>query len=510
MPFPAYLVTDFEVLKGMEGNRNAPIEIDRKEFQKLGYQLVDRIADFIDSIKDRPVTTTKSQSELLKVLGDNSLPENGIPPGELLSRTSDLLFNYSLLNGHPRFLGYITSSAAPLGALADLLAASVNPNVGANILSPMATEMEKQTIKWLAEFIGVSPSYGGILVSGGNMANFTAFLAARTAKAPITIKEEGISNTTDKLTIYCSKTTHTWVEKAAILFGSGSKSIRWIKTTASNQIDERILEETINEDLENGCRPIMVIGTAGDVSTGAVDNLKNLAAISKQYNMWFHIDGAYGIPAAVIPSLKNLFNGVTEADSIALDPHKWLYSPLEAGCTLVKDPQHLLNTFSSHPEYYNFSTTEGETSRNYYEFGLQNSRGFRALKVWMTLQQVGRSGYEKLISEDIEFAELLFALAAEHEELEAVTQNLSISTLRYIPIDYDSDLENEYLNELNVEILNVLQSEGEVFLSNAVVHGKYCLRACVVNFRTSKHDIEEIIQIIVRVGRRVHLELSVS
>lgn len=491
----------------MTDHRENSIEIDKKEFQKIGYQLIDSIADLFDSIDKKQVTTTKTPSQLQKILGDDSLPENGTNPSELLAKTTDLLFNNSLFNGHPKFLGYITSSAAPLGTLADLLASSVNSNVGAQILSPIATEIEKQTVKWLAEFIGVSPTYGGLLVSGGNMANFTAFLAARTAKGPKTIKENGISNSTDKLTVYCSKTTHTWVEKAAILFGLGSKSIRWIKTTSSNKMDEIALEETIKEDLKNGYHPLMIIGTAGDVSTGVVDNLKNLSAISKQYNMWFHIDGAYGIPAAVIPSLKSMFEGMSEADSIALDPHKWLYSPLEAGCTLVKNPQHLIDTFSSHPEYYNFSSAQGEEPRNYYEFGLQNSRGFRALKVWLTLQQVGRSGYEKLITEDIELAELLFQLAQNHEELEAITHNLSITTLRYIPENDGKSFENNYLNKLNEEILNQLQTGGEVFISNAIVGDNYCLRACVVNFRTSKKDIEEIIEILVKEGRNVHLRL---
>jgi Glutamate decarboxylase and related PLP-dependent proteins len=444
-------------------NRDNSIEINKKEFQKIGYQLIDRIADLIDSIDKKQVTTTKSPSELQKILGDDSLPKNGTPAAELLSSTTDLLFNHSLFNGHPKFLGYITSSAAPLGALADLLAASVNPNVGAQILSPIATEIEKQTIKWLAEFIGVSPSYGGILVSGGNMANFTAFLAARTAKAPKTIKEDGISKATGKLTIYCSKTTHTWIEKAVVLFGLGTKSIRWIPTDSSNKMDNKILEATIKNDLTNNFQPIMVIGTAGDVSTGVVDNLKGISTICKTHDLWFHIDGAYGIPAAIIPSLKSLFEGVSDADSIALDPHKWLYSPLEAGCTLVKNPQHLIDTFSSHPEYYNFSNSEGEISQNYYEFGLQNSRGFRALKVWLTLKQIGSSGYEKLISEDIELSKYLFQLTENQKELEAITQNLSITTFRYIPENFKNNLEDTYLNLLNEEILNELQSRPRGF-----------------------------------------------
>ncbi len=381
----------------MTNNRKTPIEISAAEFRNIGYQLIDSISNFIDTIEEKRVTTGESSKQLQKIIGTSSLPENGSSAEELLSKTSELLFNHSLLNGHPKFLGYITSSAAPIGALADLLASTVNPNVGAQILSPVATEIEKQTVKWLAEFIGVSSDYGGILVSGGNMANFTAFLAARTAKAPKNIKEDGISNASAKLVIYCSKTTHTWIEKAAILFGLGSKSIRWIQTDATNKMDNEILEQAIKNDLKNGCKPIMVIGTAGDVSTGVVDNLKAIATICKNYDLWFHIDGAYGIPAAVIPQLKTLFEGIEEADSIALDPHKWLYSPLEAGCTLVKNPNHLIETYSSHPVYYNFNNKDEALTQNYYEYGFQNSRGFRALKVWLTLQQVGRSGYVKMI-----------------------------------------------------------------------------------------------------------------
>ena len=488
-------------------NRETPIEISKEEFKKTGYQLIDTIAEFFDTIKTKPVTTGESPKQLQAILGNTLLPEDGKSPEEILSSASHLLFNHSLLNGHPKFFGYITSSPAPIGAFADLLAAAVNPNVGANILSPMATEIEKQTIKWLAEFIGVNTNYGGVLVSGGNMANFTAFLAARTAKAPKNLKQNGISNT-DKFIIYCAKTTHTWIEKAVVLFGMGTNAIRWIETDAANKINIEALEQTIKEDLKNECKPIMVIGNAGDVSTGAVDDLKGIAAVCKKYDLWFHIDGAYGIPAAVIPGLKNLFEGIEEADSIALDPHKWLYSPLEAGCTLVKDPNHLIETYSSHPVYYNFNNDEPST-QNFYEYGLQNSRGFRALKVWMILQQVGRNGYIKMIGEDIQLSKLLFKLAEENAELEAITQSLSITTLRYIPLNYHNTENKEpYLNKLNEALLNNLQQGGEVFLSNAFVNEKYCLRSCFVNFRTSEKDIEEVIEIIVREGRKIHDNLQ--
>lgn len=496
----------------MKKQRSTPIEMGSETFRKIGHQLIDSVADFLDNIPGKPVTPGETPDEVQQVLGNASLPEQGIPAEAIMARAVDLLQNHSLLNGHPKFFGYITSSPAPIGALADLLAASINPNGGANILSPMATAIEKQTVKWLAEFIGVSPEYGGLLVSGGNMANLTAFCAARTAKAPAGLKENGLAALPAEMVFYCAKSTHTWIEKAAMLFGHGTRAIRWIATYADNRINLEILSATIDQDLENGKMPFLVVGNAGDVSTGVVDNLAGISAICKKYNLWFHIDGAYGVPAVAVPELKLLFDGMQEADSIALDPHKWLYAPLEVGCTLVKNPQHLLDTYSSHPAYYNFSNYGEIPVVNFYEYGFQNSRGFRALKVWMALQQVGSKGYIEMIREDVELSKLLYEKAKEHPELEAITQNLSITTLRYLPSNINKaneDLE-PYLNRLNEALLNALQKGGKLFLSNALVGEKYCLRACIVNFRTSEKDIDEMIDIIVREGKNIVNQLQVS
>jgi len=488
-----------------KNHRTSSVEISKSDFQKIGYKLIDTLAEFYNTIREYPVTRGETPTQIQTFLGTASLPENGTAAPELFSKTSDLLLNHSLFNGHPKFLGYITSSPTPVGALADMLASAVNPNVGANILSPMATAIEKQTVRWLAEFIGVSSEYGGILVSGGNVANFTAFLAARTAKAPKSLKEAGLLNTPGEMTIYCSKTTHTWIEKAAQLFGHGANAIRWIPTDGDNRMNTKILSQTINDDLKSGKKPFLVVGNAGDVSTGVVDDLSDIATICKTHDLWFHIDGAYGIPAAVVPAFKNLFKGINDADSIALDPHKWLYAPLEAGCTLVKNPQHLTDTYSAHPVYYNFENAADEPSLNFYEYGLQNSRGFRALKVWMALQHVGKNGYIEMIGEDIRLSQLLFEEAKKHPELEAVTQSLSITTLRYVP---SQNADESYLNKLNETLLNDLQRGGQVFLSNAVVGEKYCLRGCIVNFRTSEKDIHEIVEIIVQEGRKVHARLQ--
>ena len=470
------------------------------EFKAAGHRLIDQIADFIEGICHKPVTTRLSSVELSRLVGQGPLPEHGKPANEIIDQASDLLFNHSLLNGHPRFLGYITSSAAPIGALADLLAAAVNPNVGAHVLSPVATTIEKQVIKWLGEFIGVPSCFDGVLVSGGNMANFTAFFAAINVKMPER-KKEGVAGAAKKPVIYCCRTTHTWIEKAASLSGLGTDSIHWIPADRANRMDLVLLEAAIREDKKNALRPILCVGTAGDVSTGAVDDLKRIAGICKANDCWFHVDGAYGAPAAAVPEQHALFEGLADADSIALDPHKWLYAPLEAGCTLVRDPNHLTQTYSSHPVYFNFDNDGEPEARNFYEYGFQNSRGFKALKVWMLLQQAGRQGYIETIARDIQLARLFYKLASAHPELQAVTQNLSITTLRYCPPGYPE----AGLNELNERVLNDLQRNGEMFLSNAVVGDMYCLRACIVNFRTTEMDIEAMVEIIVSSGRRMRL-----
>ena len=354
--------------------RHSVLEMSKEEFQQTGYSLVDTLADFYAGIASHPVTPGESPSQIKAVLGNDRLPEKGRAVPGIVEDAARLLIEHSLFNGHPKFFGYITSSPAPIGALGDMLAAAVNPNVGANILSPMATAIEKQTISWLAQFIGVPDSYGGILVSGGNMANLTAFLAARNAKATHNLKEEGLVHAAGEMVFYCSKATHTWIEKAAVLFGHGTKALRWVAVDTDNRMDTAALQLQIENDLKNGKKPFMLIGNGGDVSTGVVDPLSAIAAICKQFDLWFHIDGAYGIPAAAVPEYRPLFAGIEEADSIALDPHKWLYAPLEAGCTLVKNPQHLAATYSSHPVYYNFDGAAGEPTLNYLEYGFQNSR----------------------------------------------------------------------------------------------------------------------------------------
>jgi glutamate/tyrosine decarboxylase-like PLP-dependent enzyme len=272
------------------------MEMYPEEFRQVGYQLVDRIADWLGSISNRPVKPDETPAQVREVLDSTlKLPEKGSDPAALLHGAATLLFDHSLFNGHPRFWGYITSSAAPLGALADLLASAVNPNVGAWELSPVATEIEAQTVRWIAEFIDYPSDCGGLLVSGGNLANFVCFLAARTAKADWEVRKAGLNDVSaSRLLLYCSKETHTWIEKAADLFGLGIDAIRWIETDAQQRLRLSTMRRQIDKDLKQGHRPFMVVGTAGTVSTGAVDPLSEMAAVADEYGLWFHVDGAYG------------------------------------------------------------------------------------------------------------------------------------------------------------------------------------------------------------------------
>ena len=473
--------------------RKAAPELSPETFRELGHRLVDQIAEHLARMPGGRVKPDESAAALRRALdAGRSLPDRGAEPVELLTSAASLLFEHSLFNGHPRFLGYITSSAAPIGVLGDFLASAVNANCGSWTLAPMATEIEAQTVRWIAEFIGYPTTCGGLLVSGGNMANFVCFLAARTAKAGWDVRRTGLSAATPRLLAYASRETHTWIQKAADLFGFGTDSLRWIPVDGHQRMNTGELRRQIEEDRARGGQPFLVVGTAGSVSTGAVDPLLEIGSICREFEMWFHVDGAYGALAAAIPDASDDLRALSAADSVAVDPHKWLYAPLEAGCALVRRPDDLRNAFSYRPPYYHWD----DDVLNLVDYGPQNSRGFRALKVWLALQHVGRAGYVATIAEDMRLSRKLHGLFQSHPHFEALTQSLSITTFRYVPADLRSkpgepDVE-ESLDRLNRDLLARVEKSGEAFLSNAVVDGKFALRACIVNFRTSDEDIEAL------------------
>jgi glutamate/tyrosine decarboxylase-like PLP-dependent enzyme len=434
----------------------------------------------------------------------DTVPATGEDARSIATHAAELLIANSTFNGHPRFFGYITSSASPIGALADMLAASVNPNCGAWSLSPIASEIEKQSVKWIAELIGYPTGSGGLLVSGGNMANMVCLIAAIRAQADWDVRALGVS-AGKPIRIYASGEVHTWLQKGADICGLGTNAIRSVPVDAELAMDLDALKRMIAEDRSAGHRPAVVVGTAGSVSTGAIDPLPEIAALCGREKLWFHVDGAYGAPAAILPEASPALRALSMADSVAVDPHKWLYAPIEAGCSLVKDPEKLHAAFSFHPPYYHFGGDAEDPPTNFHEWGPQNSRAFRALKVWMTIRQVGRDGYVRMLRDDIALAREMRELAAKQQELEVLTNSLSITTFRFVPARLRSKRSEaavaEELNVLNGAILEKLQKDGVVYPSNAVIGGRYAIRACIVNFRTQSADVKALVDATVAAGR---------
>jgi len=482
--------------------RSAPLDLDPEAFRVVGHRLVDDVAALLDSLRTRPVASGVTPTEVRALLdGDRGLPESGEPLDEIMRAAVDVLAGESTFNGHPRFFGYITGAPAPAGMLADLLASAVNPNLGAWVLSPVASEIEAQAVRWVAELVGFPAGGDGIFVSGGNVANMMGFLAARAARAGWDVREAGLrSGDGAPLRAYVPMGTHTWIEKAADVSGIGTGGVRWIATDREGRMDLQALARSLEADRAAGDRPFVVVGTAGSVATGMVDDLPALRAFCDRHGVWLHVDGAYGALAAATPSAPEHLKGLALADSVALDPHKWMYTPLEAGCVLVRDPAALLRAFSYRPDYYHFDGG----AHNYFERGVQNSRGFRALKVWIQLKQAGAAGYRRMITEDIELARAFHGIAGAHPELEAWTHSLSITTYRFVPVDLREltglPEVHDYLNELNRRVQARIEREGRAFVSHAILDDVHLLRMCVVNFRTRLDDVRALADITVETG----------
>ena len=487
--------------------RETPLAMSPEEFRRLGHELVDRVAEHLATMRERPVTRATSSAELRRLLdADAPLPARGADAGTLLRDAAELLAEHSLFNAHPRFFGYITASPAPIGMLGDLLAAAMNPNVGSWTLGPVATEIEAQTVRWISELLGFPTDGGGLLVSGGNMANTVGFLAARAARAGWDLRAGGMRAADGRqLRVYGSAEMHTWIQKAADVAGLGTDAVRWIATDDAQRMDVAALRRAIDADVAAGDRPLLVVGTAGTVSTGAVDPLREIAALCREKELWFHVDGAYGGFAAALPDASDDLRALALADSVAVDPHKWLYAPLEAGCALVRDPRHLRDAFSYHPPYYNF---ESDVT-NYVDYGPQNSRGFRALKVWLALRQAGREGYVRSIGDDVRLSERLAERLRAHPEFEVLTQQLSITTFRWLPAelrDAADEASHRRADALHDRLLGRIERSGEAFVSRAVVRGRVALRACIVNFNTTAADVDMMPEIVARLGREVVAE----
>jgi glutamate/tyrosine decarboxylase-like PLP-dependent enzyme len=473
----------------------------------------DRVADLYEEVlrrlRDLPVSRDWGVEEVRRGVV-RPVPDDPMPEDELIDYLRRMTFEYSGFLGHPRFYAYISGAGTVPGAAADLLASGLNMNAGGWRLAPSATEIELGLCRWFAQDVfGLPETSGGALTSGGAMANFIALTVARDAKAGFDVRRAGVA-AGPPLGIYLSTETHVVSVRAADLLGIGWDNVQKVAVDHDARIRVGELRARIAEDRAAGVRPAVVVGNAGTVSTGAVDPLEELADLCRDEDLWFHVDAAYGGPAMLADDLRPLFAGIERADSIAFDPHKWLYTPQSGGCIVVRDVELMRRAFDVDHVAYVVKDEErtdwgidlGRHSPNF-------SRGFWALKVWVSLLAHGRKAYARRISHDAELARYLGARAEEEPEFELMAPvGLSITCFRYVPEGLpDRPGRGEYLDELNNRLMTAIQLDGRVYCSNAVLDGRFCLRSCIVNFRTEAEDMDALLDVASELGSKLDAEL---
>ena len=410
--------------------------------------------------------------------------------------------------------GYVQAPGTAIAALADLLASTLNANLTAWRSAPAAVEIERLTIEWIKQIIGFNHNAAGLFVSGGSMANMAALAAARRAKAPPEIQNKGAQSCSRPLRIYASEETHHSVAKAAALLGIGRDNVRLIRVDERYKINLDELVAAIEEDRTAGHLPICVVANAGTVATGAFDPLPPISDIAQRFNLWLHVDGAYGGFAALAPSARPLFASIEEADSLALDPHKWLYLPVDCGCILYRDPEAARATFAHEAEYTRVIGQEADEAFAFWDYGPELSRRFRALKVWMLLKGVGLQALSQAIEKDLACARHFEKLVENSEDFEMLAPvELSIFCFRHLPARLKRALATaspserekieEQLDAHNERLLLALQRDGSSYLSNARLRGRFSLRGCVMNYRTTRHDMEILLDDLRRVATRL-------
>lgn len=465
--------------------------------RQLGHQMIDDLFDYWQNIREEKIW--KPIPAEVKEFLDQPIPEKGQSPEEVYRDFKQNIFPYNKGNVHPRFFAWIQGTGTPIGVLADLLASGMNPNVAIGEHSAMY--VDRQVVNWCKALMNFPADSSGILVSGGSMANITALTVARNSFRDKKIRTKGLKAVLSQLVLYCSVETHSCIQKAAEVIGLGTDAVRKIEVNDRYELDTYALKMQIEEDIDAGLLPFCIVGTSGTVNTGAIDPLDELLAMSKKYGMWFHIDGAYGALAKLDPKYAGRLKAIEEADSLAFDLHKWLYVPYEVGCTLIRDAKKHRESFSITPNYLiqeNRGLSAGLDSINNYGFEL--SRGFKALKIWMSLKEHGREKYAHMIAQNNRQAEYLANLVEDCSELELMAPvSMSITCFRMIKSGYS---ENQ-LRDLNREILLRLQEEGIASPSSTILNGKYTLRIANVNQRTRMEDMDLLVSEVLRIGSEI-------
>ena len=481
------------------------LDMNPEGLRELSQRAAALVTNYFATISDLPVFPDTSAEEVAAQF-DSSLPLEG-EPLETLFGDCRKIIDSSRHNGHPRFFGYVASPATPAGAFADLIASALNANVTSWRSSPAATEIERTVTRWLGLLVGFSDDAHGLLTSGGSMANLTALLIAHRTRSQSEISRTGLWRAEKPMTIYASDQIHLSIAKAADILGLGRDYVRTVKSDDRFKLDVRSLRESIASDRRNGLLPFCVVASAGTVSTGAIDPLAEVASVAVENGLWFHVDGAYGAPGAMVDSKRRLFDGMERADSLSLDPHKWLYTPIDCGCLLFRDPAGARAAFSTDADYIKVQEQNEVESFAFWDYGIELSRRFRALKIWLTLRHYGVRRIAEAIKHDIWLAEYMAERVESADDFELLAPvELSICCFRYVPPDISARLRNadekelasidDGLDQLNARIMHAVQRGGRAYLSNASIRDRFALRACIINFRTTRADIDDTLDIV--------------
>jgi glutamate/tyrosine decarboxylase-like PLP-dependent enzyme len=482
-------------------NKNQDREtLDPQDWEKmrvLAHQMVNDSIDYLKTVGDRPVW--QPMPEAVEKSFTTEVPREPSEVSEVYEEFLENIFPYPMGNIHPRFWSWYMGNGTVTGALADLLASTMNPNMGGG--NHAAILLEAQVINWMKEVIGLPKDASGLLVSGGSMANLIGLTIARNTIAGFDVRKQGVQSIDRKLTVYASSEVHSCNQKAVELLGLGSDCFRKIQVNDDYTIDIGQLRKTIDEDIEAGFQPICVIATSGTVNTGAIDDLNAIADLCQQYHIWFHVDGAIGAIAQLSETVKPLLTGVDRADSIALDLHKWMHIPFEAGCVLVRDEKAHRGTFALTPEYLEQAARGLAAGPDWFsEYGPQLSRSFRALKIWMTIKEHGTRKLGRMITKNVDQAQYLGRLIEKLEHLELIAPiGLDIVCYRYNP----GKMDREALNELNRELLMQLQEQGIAAPSYTTLDDVYCIRVAIANHRSRYEDFDVLVEETLRIGRSI-------
>ena len=481
------------------------MDFSNKKFNELiiqSSQMIERW--YADKIRGSKIYENKSPDEIKEAF---SLPEKNkkCDPAEVLKYLDKSLIKYSNFNPSPNYYGYITGSGNQIGVIGELLKGALNQNNLKWHSAPANTEIEKISIEWISKFIGYNhKNSAGVFVSGGSVANLINIAVMRKVKGANNISEDGIY-VNQVMRVYVSEEAHSSIDKAMDILGLGKKNLIKIKTDKDFKIDIITLKKKIKDDIKKKYLPIGVIGTAGTTNTGSVDPLDKISSICKEFNLWFMVDAAYGGPAASISSLNKKFSGMQKADSILINPHKWLFVPFEVACVIVKEKKNLGKTFSIVPDYLQggIEKTERDDLMN---FGIQLSKDFKALKVWMTIKTFGYNQIKEKIKNDIEMAQYAFSIVKKDPYFETIHEpELSILCFKY-----KSQIKNVNDSIVNEKIIEMIEEDGRVFLSGTMINNEHVLRINCVNHRRRKKDIDFLFNVLKQVAKESEKKLTSS